>query len=746
MDKEEQYCCSMTDLINENPKYSELKEKLQDYVKGSDTYFLELFRLLPLNSWPKYTQFIKQQAIPIDKSSNDDMLSDTFRSVLSEYKLISGIDNDKFPSLYHHFLFRVRNSPGNDCLGYRPFDEKTKTWKPSYEWDSYLQVFDRSKNIGSGILLLVNSARNKPLITNDFIVAILSNNRPEWIISDLACQAYSLPNTALYETLGSDTSEYIMNLTESPVLIFAKSNMFKIMSILSNLKFINTLICIDELNENELNLINNSLLKNKKNLNNESIKLFTLKQVEIIGSLNQIDIIPPNEKSLYTISFTSGTTGLPKGVEMTHRNILSGIAFTFSTFKIPNHKIGKQLHDLCFLPLAHIYQREINAYSLSLGSGIAFLHKPDPTILVEDLKILKPDSLCLVPRVLTKFEAGIKQSLSASSTSSIATNILETKQNRFTTHGGTDKSVLNYLVFHRVLIDKISESLGLSNTTYLITGSAPISTDTLLFLRSALDIGLRQGYGLTETFGGFSISEPHERDPGTCGATGISAECRLRSVPAMNYFVKDLKGEIQVRGPQVFKKYFKNEKDTSKALDENGWFSTGDIGNIDSKGRLSVIDRVKNFFKLAQGEYVAPEKIENIYLSGCNYLVQVFVYGDSLKTYLVGILGIDPDTIKILLNKKIPNIKNMEDQVLIKLLNDDINIKILLLKQINKDAKGLQGFEKLHNIFIDVEPLKLIDDLVTPTLKIKRLNATKHFKPIFDKLYEEGSLIKNEKM
>lgn len=584
--------------------------------------------------------------------------------------------------------------------------------------------------------------------TNDFTVAILSHNNPEWILTDLACQAYSLTNTALYETLGPQTSEYILNLTEAPILIFAKSNMYHVLKMLPSMKFINTLVCMDKLSDNELKMLNDSLIPIEFNSLNEKISLFSLDQVERIGSLNEIPAIPPIPDSLYTISFTSGTTGLPKGVEMTHRNIASGIAFAFSTFRIPPDKRNQQLYDMCFLPLAHIFERMVVLYDLAIGFGIGFLHKPDPTVLVDDLKVLKPYSVALVPRILTRFEAGIKNALDKSAVQrNVANTILDSKSARFTTKGGPDKSVMNSLVYHRVLIDKVRESLGLSNSSFVITGSAPISKDTLLFLRSALDIGIRQGYGLTESFAGVCLCEPFEKDVGSCGAIGVSAECRLKSVPEMGYYAdKDLKGELQLRGPQIFERYFKNPIETAKVIDQDGWFSTGDVALIDVKGRITVIDRVKNFFKLAHGEYIAPEKIENIYLSSCPYITQIFVFGDPLKTFLVGIVGIDVDTVQSTLGARHPKIKKWTGEQLVENLNQDRNLRKEFLNRINKCIDGLQGFEKLHNIKVGIEPLTLEDDVVTPTLKIKRAKASKFFEDVLYQLYEEGSLIKEERL
>ncbi|KAG0653703.1 medium-chain fatty acid-CoA ligase faa2 [Monosporozyma unispora] len=746
---------SITDLIHSDPRYQTLRERLDGYRRGSDEYLLALMEELPLNSWPNYKEYLKKQASPLGPSHDLDK-SPIFRSIMSHRQLVTCTDHN-LKTFFDHFQFAVRMWPQNHCLGVRPYDPVTRTWEPEYKFETYQQVYERAQCFGSGILSLVNVKKKLNLENNNFVVTILSHNSPQWVITDLACQCYDLTNSSLYETLGGETSEYILNLTESPVLCFSIINLYKILTILPNLKYINTLICMDEHDEHKLNAVNESLLNNNiKNSLGENVSLHSMKHVETIGAMTSIPLIPPTPKSLYTISFTSGTTGLPKGVEISQQVIASGIAFSLSTFKVPNHKKGKQCYDMCFLPLAHIFERQILTYGLTRGTGMGFLHQPDPAALVEDLRILKPDALALVPRILTRFEAGIKTNLSKGSIQkNLATNIIDAKSARFTSRSGTDKSIMNFLVYHRVLIDRIRDGLGLSNASYMITGSAPISKDILLFLRSCLDIGMRQGYGSTESFAGICLSEPYEKDPGSCGAIGITAECRLKDVPEMNYLTqKELKGELQLRGPQIFEKYYKNEKATEEAFDEEGWFSTGDIAKIDEKGRLYIIDRVKNFFKLSHGEYIAPEKIENIYLSSCPYITQIFVFGDSLQSYLVGIVSIDIEGILKLLTDigydngtEEKNFTHWDTTTLIININEDVNLKRRVLTEFNKCCSdSLQGFEKLHNIFVGVDLMTVNNECVTPTLKIKRIQSTKFFKNELDNLYKEGSIIKNGKL
>lgn len=180
----------------------------------------------------------------------------------------------------------------------------------------------------------------------------------------------------------------------------------------------------------------------------------------------------------------------------------------------------------------------------------------------------------------------------------------------------------------------------------LVTGSAPISRDVANFLKCAFCVPIMEGYGQTEV-GGACVAT-HESDPMTQhvgGPTG-SGKIRLRDVPEMGYLATDRppRGEIQFFGPCVFKGYFKNEEKTKEAFDEDGWLNSGDVGTIFENGSIKIIDRAKNIFKLSQGEYIAPEKLENCYVQS-PLVAQIFVYGNSLQNHLVAIVVVDPDVL-----------------------------------------------------------------------------------------------------
>ena len=581
-----------------------------------------------------------------------------------------------------------------------------------------------------------------PNSEKSFILTIFSHNRPEWALCDLASVAYSITNTALYDTLGPDTSKYILNLTESPIVICSKDKIRGLIDMknkypeeLSNLI---TLVSMDDLTTED------SVLKNYGHENN--ITVFDIKQVEKLGEINQLDPIPPTPETEFTITFTSGTTcANPKGVVLTHKNGAAGVTFLYCNF------MGKEnVRFYSFLPLAHIYERANIQFALSLGSAIGFPQGPSPLTLLEDVKALKPDLLALVPRVYTKLEAAIRAQTINNTEKPWLQSIFSTAINaKMEAHAKKENEHTNprFLVYDRIL-GLLKKKIGFDNVITMTTGSAPIAPETIKFLKAAVNVGFAQGYGLSESFAGVMASSKYETESSSCGAISVTTEMKIRDIPEMGYSAHDkegARGELLLRGPQIFKEYYKNPEETAKAVDEDGWFYTGDVACVDSEGKVKIIDRVKNFFKLAQGEYVSPEKIESLYLSQFPYIAQLFVHGDSLQTFLVGVVGLDPTTIGTYIKNRFKDeIVNEAD--IIEFFKSPRNRKVLLDDMNKSIGKHLQGFEKLHNIDISFEPLTVEKNVITPTMKIRRPIAANYFKQEIENMYNEGSLIRNNNL
>jgi len=277
----------------------------------------------------------------------------------------------------------------------------------------------------------------------------------------------------------------------------------------------------------------------------------------------------------------------------------------------------------------------------------------------------------------------------------------------------------------------------------MVSGSAPLDPTLHSFLRAALGNDFIQGYGLTETYAVGLAQVENDYSTGNCGGLGVSTEACLQSVPDMDYLVTDSpnpRGELLLRGNTQFKEHYRNPEETKKAILEDGWFRTGDIAEIDSMGRVKIIDRVKNVLKLAQGEYISPERIENVYLANLNLVTQAYVHGDSTQAFLVSIFGVDPTTFAPFCSSILKKTIDPTDIPAIKAAAQDIRVRKAVLKELDKIGKKskFNAYEKVRAVHLDIEPFTIENELLTPTLKLKRPQTAKKFRPEIDRLYEEA--------
>lgn len=710
------------------------------------------------------------ESVPLHGTGVDGTLSPIYRNKLLPNEIYSCIH----PGLdTHHKLFQnaAKHYSDQPCFGYRRYDYSSGISGNDYEYLTYKQVNERKTNLGAGILSVLQNSPYKTGCAShrkiddhtrdyqkygqnldgikqedncSFIVSIYAPNRYEWILTDLACSAFSLTNTALYDTLGLEVTSYILKTTESPIVVCSADQIVHLLHLkeLSGLKSLISIVSMDPLDQYFGNDLPGLRIKAEK----VKITIHGINEVESIGRSSGLRELPPTPKTLYTVSFTSGTTGSkPKGGVLTQENAAAAVAFLAS--RISQVKHGKAF---IFLPLTHIYERETSAFAFTAGYYLGFpqltVNKKGPArdsfeLLLEDLRIFKPTYMSLVPRVLTRMESLIKSAVLTSPSSSKITEIINHKLDQQSQHDGAhgrNPETDNYGPYRA-----LRSLLGFENLRWTMTASAPISPTTISYLKASLNIAIYQSYGLTETFGAIVTSPGYEGKPGSCGPTGITGEFRIKSVPAMGYSVKEGKGELIVRGSQVYCGYYRNEEETKKALDKDGWFSTGDVARIDSQtGRVYIIDRVKNFFKMAQGEYVSPEKVENVYLSANPLLVQLFVHGNALQSYLVGIVGIHYELGKQFLREECGYNAQGKEDLLRKINETESRIKFLNLINANVRDK-IARYERLHNLHIEFEPLTVQRNVVTPTFKIKRAVASAFFADHIKRMYEtEKSLLR----
>lgn len=545
----------------------------------------------------------------------------------------------------------------------------------------------------------------------------------------------SLFSVSLYETLGPDTTEFIINHANLACVVTSITHvptLLKLKPRLPSLKFIVTVEPLDAA-ENELQECSKKALLSALAAD-QGVQIHSLPEVEALGTACGRPYNPPQPSDIVTINYTSGTTGNPKGVVLTHYNAVATMSASLSGNSIDETAIVAS-----YLPAAHIYERMVEQMIFWAGARIGFFHG-NVLELVDDLKVLKPTLFPSVPRLYNRFGGVIKsQTVDAPGfRGTLSRHIVQTKlANLKDKENPTNK----HFLYDRIWAKKVAAALGLERVDMMISGSAPLDPTLQQFLSVVFSNRFIQGYGLTESFGATLGQLPGDHDVGTCGVPLSCIEVCLLSVPDMEYTVDDKpypRGELLLRGPSVFKEYYKNEEETKKAFTEDGWFKTGDIASIDEKGRVQIIDRRKNVLKLAQGEYVSPEKIEGVYLNGCNYLASAFVHGDSLQPFLVGIFGVQPDIFAPWASKILGSHIEATDMAAINAACNQDKIKKAVLRDFDKAGrKKLTGFEKVKNILLAVEPFTVDNETLTPTLKLKRPVAAKKYRKELDVLYAE---------
>uniref|UniRef100_A0A4W6CD62 Arachidonate--CoA ligase n=1 Tax=Lates calcarifer TaxID=8187 RepID=A0A4W6CD62_LATCA len=601
-------------------------------------------------------------------------------------------------TIYEVFQRGLKVSGNGPCLGYR------KPGRP-YQWLKYKQVSDRAEHLGSGLL-------HRGLKPNqDTFIGIFAQNRPEWIIGELACYTYSMVAVPLYDTLGPEALVFIIDRAEISTVLC--DNQKKAETLLQNREkgqsaALKTIIIMDP--------FNSELVERGTKC---GVDIVSLQDVEALGKSNLQKPIPPRPEDLSIVCFTSGTTG----DHLTFSGIYC-ICRAGCDFYKSNELHQEQPKDvsISFLPLAHMFERVVQTVMYGAGARVGFF-QGDIRLLPDDMKTLQPTIFPVVPRLLNRVYDKVQSGAKSPFKKWLLNFAVDRKYSEVKEGIIRNNSIWDKLIFH-----KVQESLG-GRVRVMVTGAAPISPSVLNFLRAALGCQIFEAYGQTECTAGCTFTMPGDA---TSGHVGTPLPCnivKLVDVEEMNYFASNGEGEVCIKGRNVFKGYLKDPEKTAEALDKDGWLHTGDIGKWLPSGVLKIIDRKKNIFKLAQGEYIAPEKIENVYVRS-GPVAQVFVHGDSLQSCLVAIVVPDPEVL--------PGFaKSLGCQGSIEDLCKNTEIKKAILSDMIKLGKeaGLKSFEQVKDVYLHPEQFTIENGLLTPTLKAKRAELKALFQSQIDKLY-----------
>ena len=511
-------------------------------------------------------------------------------------------------------------------------------------------------------------------------VAILSENRWEWAVTDFATLAIGGVDVPLYPTLTPEQIGYMLRDSGAKVAVVSSRDQYEKLTAAGKLPELEHVVVMDagELSGAESFA---KLMEGAKS-----------KQGRDAGFDAMVKEAKPED--LATIIYTSGTTGEPKGVMLTHGNLATNL-------NCSTNMMGFDAKDSCisFLPLSHVTARHLDYAMMCHGARLAYCPKFD--LLAPAMKAVKPTVFVAVPRVYEKIRQAVEGKSAASPVKmkimgwALATG----GKHRAETLAGKPPGALSSKIANKLVYSKIREAFG-GCAEIFISGGAPLGIDTAGWFA---DMGIRifEGYGLTETSPVIALNYPDAYRIGTVGKALNNVECR---------FAED--GELEVKGPSIFKGYWKKEKETTEAFTADGWFKTGDIGNIDKDGYLSITDRKKELLKTSGGKLIAPQPIENKLKA--NVLVgQAALVGDKHKFACV---LISPNFAALEGWAKGQGIVTSDHAALVK----DAKVVKAYQEIVDKVNIGLANYESMKRINVVPEEWSVENGALTPSLKLKR--------------------------
>ncbi|XP_051142024.1 long chain acyl-CoA synthetase 1-like [Andrographis paniculata] len=609
------------------------------------------------------------------------------------------------------FRSSVEKNAENRMLGWREL--VNGKWGP-YVWKTYKEAYDET--------LLIGSALRAHGFEPGDRVGIYGSNCPQWIVAMEACNAHSLICVPLYDTLGPGAINYILDHAGIEVVFVQDKKAKEIFSAdCPHAEKLKLIVCFSSLTKEEVDKATSM-----------GIKAYSWNAFLKMGEGNPAEISPPEASDICTIMYTSGTSGKPKGVMLTHENCLTNISGVDLFMEQFEDKMTVDDVYISFLPLAHILDRMIEEYFFHKGASVGYYHGEIKEIK-DDLMELKPTFLAGVPRVFERVHEGVLQALEELNWRRRKIFHMLYKYKLYWMNRGYKQKEASPLA-DLIAFGKVKNRLG-GRIRLIVSGGAPLSSEVEEFLRVTSCAFVLQGYGLTESCGLSTIGFPDEMCMlGTVGAPFVYNEVYLEEVPEMGYdpLGDPSRGEVCFRGKAPFAGYYKDPELTQETV-VDGWFHTGDIGEMMPNGVLKIIDRKKNLIKLSQGEYVAVEHLEKVY-GICPIIEDIWVYGDSFKSMLVAVVVPNEEYTKKWAQQNGRRKESFEDLCTLDCLKDHILHELQSVAERNK----LRGFEYIKGVILEAQLFELSEkELVTATLKKRRDRLLKHYKVEIDGLYHK---------
>lgn len=630
-------------------------------------------------------------------------LQDLFRNAFNKYGA-----NDTF------IVQRKYDSEGNGL------DEVTN--------HSYQKVRTEAEHFGRGLLELdlvpwKQEFRNYKLR----FLGVYAKNSYNYLIQDFGCIMHNIVSVPIYDTLGEEATIFAFENTLMETLCLTVShfeNMIKFKKT-GKLPVLKNFIILDEENLGE---------GARESAEQAGIKLYTWSDIMEQGRKSQIsEWSPVKDEDVYCFSYTSGTTGTPKGAMLTHKNVSVTLQALLNRLTVNT----KDRH-LNYLPMAHIFERLLILTYL-VGGAKVHLFCGNVRKLKEDLMYHKPTIFASVPRLYNRFYDVIQDKIKEAQGTfkgDLLNRAIKTKLENLEETG-----TVTHAFYDTVVFKKMKAILG-GEVRVLITASAPLNLKVANFFKIAMSCPMMEGYGQTEGTGGEFTTHMFDTQSGHVGGVLPQNEFKLVDVPDMNYTSRDIdpesglnvpRGEIWVRGQGIIPGYYKNEKKNSETFTPDGWLMSGDIGKIvPPSNTLVIIDRKKNIFKLSQGEYIAPEKLEGAYKTCTPLFTDVYIYGDSLKSSVLAVITIEKANLR-----SVAELVGMDNSVQDEELfgNADFEKKVIELMKAKAEESKFNRLEIPRGIVFNSSPFTELD-LVTTSFKPKRNDIKNYFIEKLNKRYE----------
>ncbi len=541
-------------------------------------------------------------------------------------------------------------------------------------------------------------------------VTILSKTRVEWCMADFGILGADATTVPIYETSTAEDVQYILdNAGTSFVFAENKDQLEKLREIKSSIPNVRRVVVIDSAGCDFDSAWESSwedFLAEGEEYKKDHADEIAARS----AGLTPDDVL--------TLIYTSGTTGKPKGTILTHDAMLYEAEVVQKTGLVTPDDV-----QYLFLPLAHVFAKVLEVAWIQTGHVMAFW-EGDQKKIVDNLAEVRPTLMASVPRIYEKVHAAVTGQIinKGGIGGKLGRWALKKGQEAAALEkAGKDPSSFGWNLAQKLVFAKIAETLDQKfggRLRFFISGGAPLSPDLAFFFKYA-GVKICEGYGLTETSAATVVNLPHEIKIGTVGKVLPGTELKIAG-----------DGEILIRGRGVMKGYWKRDEATKEALDDDGWFHTGDIGELDKDGYLRITDRKKDIIVTAGGKNVAPQNIEGALKTKSPLISQVVVHGDKRK-YLTAVITVDPDTLKSWAQDNMGANGSFDFAQVSQsdALNNEIEKAVDALNQ------GLARYETLKKFRILDHDFEIGDQL-TPSLKVKRKVVNERYKDVFDSMYE----------